>query len=213
MQLVILYIIASTQTDKVTQKGQLVFTVPTDYNPFQVMPKLISPLVKSDHKTWTFQNRIRCPQFSLEDKISETYQFSVRCDDRGPHVIYEVAETTNVTTFSFGDQCLSDVIDKYCSDEHPVPNVLHYVWYGKVEMKFHHFLSFMSAVRFMNPCLIVFNGDQLPYGKYWDYFTSIYFRLVHLKRPLVTVVHGMKLSFKEHGADVMRIEALYSELI
>ena len=66
----------------------------------------------------------------------------------------------------------------------------------------------MSVLRFMKPCLILIHGDSVPYGKYWDYFVSISPNIILVNRTLLTHIFGNTLAFKEHGADVMRIEAL-----
>ena len=89
-----------------------------------------------------------------------------------------------------------------------VPNVVHYVWFGSQSMTFFHFLSFMSAVKFIKPCLILIHGPSVPYGIYWDYFLSVYSNVIHVKRSRPTAIAGNKLAFVRHGSDVMRIEAL-----
>lgn len=103
---------------------------------------------------------------------------------------------------------MSKFIELYCGDENLVPNVVHYVWCKKHELGFFHFLSFMSALRFIKPCLILFHGDFLPFGKYWNFFISDFHRVIHVQRKCPD-----GFGFLEHASDVMRIEALMGKCL
>ena len=69
----------------------------------------------------------------------------------------------------------------------------------------------MSAAKFIKPCVFLFHGDALPYGKYWDIFTKYYPRIIHIYRECPKKVGNSSINWIEHSADLMRIEALIGE--
>ena len=171
--------------------------------------RMINPKTVSDFRNWKFKNRIQCPVFAINtQKSAERTKITFNCSDNSLMINALTTSSSDVMQVSFGDSCLLKVIESCCHDENSVPNVLHYVWYGRKELGYFHFLSFMSGLRFMKPCLILIHGEHLPYGPYWDYFIQLSPNVVHVQRERIEVVYGQKLSYKEHGADVMRIEAI-----
>lgn len=68
-----------------------------------------------------------------------------------------------------------------------------------------------SSCRFINPCVVLIHGPDLPHGPYWEYFLQISPNIVHVYRERPTHVFKNQLRFKEHSSDVMRIEALIGE--
>lgn len=123
-----------------------------------------------------------------------------------------IAESAqDIHQVEFGDSCLNDVIQNCCLGDQKVPNVVHYIWYADRELGFFQFLSFMSALRFMKPCLFLIHGDYIPRGTYWEHFISISPNVIHVKRSKPKTVFGQTLAFEEHASDVMRIEALISK--
>ena len=172
--------------------------------------QMINPQSVSDLKNWKFKDRIKCPEFAIKTQKSvKRSKITLNCDDNTPKInISSTTSSSDVMVVPFGDSCLRKVIESCCHDENSVPNVLHYVWYGAQEIGYFHFLSFMSGLRFMKPCLILIHGKHLPYGPYWDYFIQLSPNVIHVQRKRIEVVYGKRLSFPEHGADVMRIEAI-----
>ena len=171
---------------------------------------MVNSKTVSDLKNWNFNDRIQCPAFTIKtQKTIKRIKIIFNCSDDTPKIHNSSTySSSDVMTVPFGDSCLLKVIESCCHDQNSVPNVLHYVWYGRKELGYFHFLSFMSGLRFMKPCLILIHGEHLPYGPYWDYFIQLSPNVVHVQRKRIEVVYNKKLSFPEHGADVMRIEAL-----
>jgi hypothetical protein len=97
-----------------------------------------------------------------------------------------------------------------------VPNVVHYVYgypLANKPMTFLMYISFLSVQRFIRPRYIFIHGDALPHGEWWNRTTNdvdnIYF--VNMTSALPTHVFGMPLRKPEHVADVVRMDAIYSE--
>ena len=169
---------------------------------------LISPETKTNLKQWGFRKKVSCPTLDITKYSKARLKVSLQCDDE-PNIVTSVTTSTdNVYEIPFGDKCLVNIIDKCCRGSQSVPNVVHYIWYSQRELGFFQFISFMSALRFMKPCLFLLHGDYLPYGKYWDYFLSISPNIIHVRRTRPTTVFGKKLAYDEHSSDIMRIEAL-----
>ena len=109
----------------------------------------------------------------------------------------------------FGDTCLSKTVDSFCRDSrHKVPNIVHYVWFGKNEFKFVHLLSFLSVHKFQQPCLIMVHADRMPKGELWRYFLQISPKVIHVHRKQPKRIHKKKIDFVEHKADIAKLEAL-----
>ena len=118
----------------------------------------------------------------------------------------------DVYQLPFGSKCSHDVINDICVDKLPVPNIVNYVWCKNQSVGFFQFLSFISAAKFIKPCVFLFHGDALPNGKYWDMFTKYYPRIIHIYRECPEKVGNTSINWIEHSADLMRIEALVGEL-
>lgn len=108
----------------------------------------------------------------------------------------------------FKDPCLRKVVDRYCHDDKKVPNIVHYIWFGKAEFKFVHFLSFLSAHKFQNPCIIMVHADKLPVGYLWSYFLQISSKVLHVKRQQPKSIFKNKITLVEQKADIAKLEAL-----
>ena len=78
---------------------------------------------------------------------------------------------------------------------------------------FLRFLSFISAAKIIKPCVILFHGDVLPFGKYWNIFKHIYPRIVHVYRKCPSKMNNTTIKWIEHSSDIMRIEALMGRLV
>ena len=113
-----------------------------------------------------------------------------------------------VPKIPFKDVCLRKMVDWYCQDGKKVPNIIHYVWFGKNEFKFVHFLSFLSAHKMQNPCMIMVHADRMPKGSLWRYFLQISPKVVQVHRKPPKKIFKKKLTFIEHKADIAKLEAL-----
>ena len=175
------------------------------------MDHVINIKTSTSLEFWNFETFVSCPKLDITKYPKARHKVSLQCDEEPRLATSVTTMTSNVYEIPFGDKCLVDVIDNCCKGDSDVPNVVHFIWYSKRELGFFQFISFMSALRFMKPCLFLLHGDYLPYGKYWDYFISISPNIIHVKRTRPDTVFGKKLAFEEHASDIMRIEALKSK--
>ena len=172
-----------------------------------------NPEITTNWKTWTFKDTVNCPKFDISNYPKARHKVSLNCDKEPTMVTSVTTKTDSIFSVKFGDECLKRVIDNCCVGNKKVPNVVHYIWYSKRELGFFQFVSFMSALRFIKPCLFLIHGDYVPYGKFWDYFVSISPNIIHVQRDRPQTVFGKKLQYKEHSSDIMRIEGLKSKLL
>ena len=171
--------------------------------------RLYSTTSELNATDWSFKKRVQCPEFNISNYPSKRKMTGLQCNrNTTPSITQTYSNDGNIFEISFGDSCLIDAIDMCCKDSFVVPKIVHYVWFGSQPMTFFQFLSFMSAVKFIKPCLILIHGTSVPYGIYWDYFLRVYPNVIHVKRSRPTAVGGNKLAYVRHGSDVMRIEAL-----
>ena len=76
------------------------------------------------------------------------------------------------------------------------------------ELPEYTFLSLLSALRFLQPCLLLFHADHLPYGKHWEALLQLTSRLVHVNRTAPAAIFGHVIQRIEHKSDVARLEAM-----
>ena len=164
----------------------------------------------SNKTDWSFTNKLACFDTKYDNHRTTRRKMIVRCHKAYPAMVFgETDRTDDIFQVKFGDYCLRNFIENRCREENRVvPNVVHYVWCKKQALGFFQFLSFMSVLRFIRPCLLLLHGDYLPFGKYWNYFVGIYPNLVHVKRECPAAGNKQFYGYFEHGTDVMRIEAL-----
>ena len=167
--------------------------------------------MSTDWKAWNFQQMVKCPQFDISRYPESRQKVSLNCEKEPTLMLSTTRSTDDIFSVNFGDKCLERFIDRCCTGDKAVPNVVHYVWYSKKEFGFFDFVSFMSVHRFIKPCLFLVHGDELPIGKYWNYLVNISPNIIHVKREIPQIVFGKKLEFKEHSSDIMRIEAQKSK--
>ena len=172
---------------------------------------LVWPDTPTDLTDWTYTRKRKCPKITIPDTITNTkrVKYSLKCDNDRPALIPSFTNRSDdIWVVTLKDSCLASFINSCCNDSRGIPNIVHYVWYFKKEMQFYMFLSMISIIRYVRPCLILFHGEYLPYGKYWDYIIRIYPNVVHVKRPRPLDIFGIKISHHEHSGDIMRMDAL-----
>lgn len=166
----------------------------------------------STHVTnFGFRCTVPCPEMPKFRAGQDRPQLMISCNTQPTARVVSVRSVGTVQTIDEKSRCLDDYIPQHCNDNHPVPNVVHYMWFSKHEMNFYHFLSVISASRYLRPCLILFHGDHRPYGFYWDYLLHAVPNIIHVRRQPPKAVFGKKLANLEHKADVGRIETLQSK--
>ena len=158
---------------------------------------------------WTGLCRDTCYLYNTGAKRRQRKQTVLRCT--GKKTQTKLTYTTKqkyVFKIPFQDKCLGKVLAWQCNDGKVVPNIVHYVWFGKAEFTFTHFLSFLSVHKYQNPCLILVHSDKMPKGTLWNYFLQISPKVIHVRRKQPKRIFSKKLSFIEHRADIAKLEAL-----
>ncbi|KAL5020457.1 hypothetical protein ScPMuIL_003349 [Solemya velum] len=131
-----------------------------------------------------------------------------KCKHRLPPALGVSLGTSRVLEAPFNSRPLHLVIDQCCQDQFLVPNIVHFVWFQLERLSFYHFLSILSAHKFLKPCLILIHGDVLPAGDYWGKLLDIVTNIVHVRSDPPLQVFGKNLSWIQHKSDIHRIEVL-----
>ena len=118
------------------------------------------------HVCMSYRNKSIYLSISFDTIPSKRQKGTLNCKNGASEGLFTSwnQSPSDIERVQFGDKCLEKVIDKCCKDDKHVPNVVHYVWYTKKELTFFNFISFMSVLRFMKPCLKLIHGDSVPYG-------------------------------------------------
>lgn len=176
---------------------------------------LLYPGVTTNFTYWNVAHEITCSYDKFDLNATDSFtKFSFSCSDNYTKVetfyqyVNERRTNRDIQVVKFRDKCLRKFIDSCCYDTSRVPNVVHYVIFNKPELRFFEFASFLSVVRFVQPCAILVHGDILPSGSYWNHIRAIYPNIIHVKRSPPTVIFGQKRVFPAHSSDIMRIQAM-----
>lgn len=111
------------------------------------------------------------------------------------------------------DTCLEFLIKKHCYKPGLIiPNVIHYVMFGKKPLQFFSFLSYLSTWKNLKPCFMVIHGDY-PSGPLFEKFLTYKPRIIHIMRTPKTKIFGKKIKFIQHKADVARLEIILSKFL
>lgn len=163
----------------------------------------------SDMSDWTTSKRAECPQLNVKQERKTRLKLIFVCNKMEVFAnLVHTNETNDVFQVRPDDKCLSLLVSQCCTGALPVPNVVHYVWFEKRNLSFFEFVSFMSTIRFVRPCVILIHGDSLPEGKFWDYILSIFPNIVHVERKVPNFLFGKSVKYKEHIVDAWRIKSL-----
>lgn len=115
-----------------------------------------------------------------------------------------------IPVFLFNESHLTHELDDHCQDNFLVPNIVHFVWLGRNPLKFYHLVSILGASKSIQPCRILIHGDNLPYGKWWDYLIKRVNNIIHVYRQQPTHIFGNPVNIIQHRSDVVRMQALLS---
>ena len=135
-------------------------------------------------------------------------QYVLKCENNFYSILNTSVTGYNLPKYNLTDQCLASIVSKTCRDAYAVPNIVHYVWFGKREMNFYHFLAFMSSFKNIKPCLILVHADVLPFGPYWEYLLDHVPNIIHIDHKPVDRIGGKMVKLIEHKADYARLEAV-----
>ena len=96
-----------------------------------------------------------------------------------------------------------------------IPKLVHIVWFNqtnRTELRFHHLMTLLSVTRFIKPRTIIFHGDSMPTGKWWDYFiqksNTTSTKVKHSPATAPTEIFGHPIKVYEHQTDIVRHEIL-----
>lgn len=155
-------------------------------------------------KNWTFQCGVDCKDLKLTDVPTIKVDVTKSCSMLEAGVSRSFIANRTLFHVPFKSKCLKNLIRDHCSTLNAVPNIVHYVWFLKREMNFYHFLSFVSALRYIKPCLLLVHGDE-PLGLYWEYVVVIANNVINVEMDPPLTIHNKSIGRIEHKADVARL--------
>ncbi|KAJ8305826.1 hypothetical protein KUTeg_016371 [Tegillarca granosa] len=146
---------------------------------------------------WQFDCKVQCPDFNhLKPFPKQDSRY-----DRYPMRI-----PLNGSTKTALQQYINEMCPK---DDLPVPRLVHYIWFGvSREMKFYQFLSAFSTYKYVKPCLILYHGNTVPKGRYWNILLRLVPNIKFVYREEPTTIENIKLKQIEHRADIGRFQVL-----
>lgn len=156
---------------------------------------------------WTYNCKVKCPkEYPWEVKEQPKSKTNLQCSSQN---LKPSTDSEYVLKIPYRDKCLDEIIKSNCQDNMKVPNIIHYIWYGKRrEFRFFNFLSLYSVHVHQKPCLILFHGEALPYGIYWTRTLQVIKNIIHVYREPPRTIYNKTFKFVEHKADVGRLQAL-----
>ena len=127
-----------------------------------------------------------------------------------PLVSYDVLEL--MRRYGLNSTLLSWSVPRNSSDgdDFVVPNVIHFMHFGKtLKFEFRNYLTVLGVHKFMKPDYIIFHGDGEISGRWWNNTLADVPNLycVWLQQP--TEIHGRKMRYIQHAADITRLQTLY----
>ncbi|XP_021344386.1 uncharacterized protein LOC110444323 [Mizuhopecten yessoensis] len=160
---------------------------------------------------WDFNCKVKC-----SDPITATLEtdlrskFRIVCDAQvesdGSTDVSDA--NASVPIFNFTDICLRATLEQFCLDDQPVPNIVHYIFFGIHQLSFFHFLSIWSAHIIQQPCAILIHGDTPISGPLWRRLGTAVPNLIRVRKAPPSDVFGIPIDLIEHKADVARLEAV-----
>lgn len=147
----------------------------------------------------------KCYKYSTYDRLSQGFaaehngsppEFFTKCGPKTARLIsknksHQTAQTTEIhTTFQ-------------------VPNIVHYVALGRWRFTFLCYLSVKSVHLHIRPDHIIFHGDRLPYGYWWNRTMDEIPNIYHVVQGFPRRIQGRKIPWLEHASDLVRLQAIY----
>lgn len=160
---------------------------------------------------WTFTKTVPCVLNSSLFNFTrrERYQTLLSCSNSTISVKKSLVNEKSVDQiFAFPDVCLGEVISSFCGDGKPVPNVIHYIWFGNMTFDFIYFVSIYSAHKYQKPCLIFLYYELLPSGTWWNLLRKIVDNIVLVKMRPPMMISGKMIKFVQHKSDIVRLKIL-----
>ncbi|XP_021376577.1 uncharacterized protein LOC110465226 isoform X2 [Mizuhopecten yessoensis] len=164
---------------------------------------------RGDILDWTLKCKYKCKAIDMTTARPQRVQLVPVCDLKRGYLVKEVTYTTDsVPVLQFKHQCVQSFLHHNCSSKLPVPNVIHYVWYGMRPMRFYHFLSVYSSFKIQKPCVIFIHGDFMPTGEYWNFLLTVVPNIIFLQQVPPVKIADRTILHIEHKADITRLMVL-----
>jgi mannosyltransferase OCH1-like enzyme len=97
----------------------------------------------------------------------------------------------------------------------PVPRIVHFCWYGgksggirRSWFRFFHFISILSAYKFIKPEVIYFWYDFIPEGDLWKDIRRRVPIIRPIHRPAPSHIYYRSVKVDAHQSDIVRLEAV-----
>ncbi|XP_060078856.1 uncharacterized protein LOC132558326 [Ylistrum balloti] len=164
---------------------------------------------RGDISDWTLKCKYICKEIQLTTTKNRRVQLVPICDSTRGYLVQERTDNINsVPLLQFRHPCVKSFLLHNCSSRHPVPNIIHYVWYGMRPMRFYHFLSVYSSFKMQKPCVIFIHGDFMPFGEYWNLLLMIVPNILFLQQSPPATIANRTIGHIEHKADITRLMVL-----
>ena len=168
------------------------------------------------------QHNYSAPLFSCNTKVADVSpnerktrgrsQIKITCaGDISTRVFQLVHLDSPLQTFATNDSrsCLHKYIYQHCTDEYPIPNIVHWIQFGVGPFdNFRHALAFISVFIIQKPCLVLLHGDHPTKGRYWDMFIYFAKNLVFVPKAPQTHIQNRTIVNAANRADIGRLDVL-----
>jgi hypothetical protein len=96
-----------------------------------------------------------------------------------------------------------------------VPKIVHFTWYSRSDnkrsLRFHHYISVLAALTFIQPDKIMFWYERTPEGDWWNKIKGIMenkTKLEMIQKDGPKSIYDNPINTEEHMSDLVRLEAL-----
>ncbi|XP_069131786.1 uncharacterized protein [Argopecten irradians] len=114
----------------------------------------------------------------------------------------------SVPVYKYKDKCLREELYDQCWDGKPVPNIVHYIFFGIYKLSFVQFLSIWSIHTIQKPCVILIHGDTQLSGPYWTYLVRTIPNIIRVRKTPPKEIFKNPIKVIQHKSDVVRLEAV-----
>ena len=110
--------------------------------------------------------------------------------------------------------CLREYIKQKCTDDKPVPDVIHLLWYGRgtQQLDLRSKIGLYSLLTMAEPCLIVLHGNVEMPGPLWNKILPLATNVVRVHKNPQTHISGRRIVQVQNQADIGRIEILLGKI-
>ncbi|XP_033742803.1 uncharacterized protein LOC117329158 isoform X2 [Pecten maximus] len=174
-----------------------------------VNPAVANCPKKGDILDWTMKCKFMCKAIDMTSASPQRVQLAPACGPAKGYLIKEVTHITDsIPLLQFRHRCIKSFLRHNCSSQYPVPNIIHYVWYGMRPLRFYHFLSVYSVFKVQKPCVILIHGDFMPSGEYWNFLLKIVPNILFIQQIPPVEIANRTIRHVEHKADITRLMVL-----